>query len=181
MLQLWACLNLCGTGSVCLGVQVLHMLESNCTYAALYKHWNRLYVACSQIMEKSIFSLLFRLTSAEESTCIILFVLLRFTGCVCAHSHFRSSVIFLHVADTCASWKHMRHVRSFANSRKSFLSNDWCRAVLHCAPCVPWLRNSQCDQWKAHNYMLTPEHRTQCEPLNPISQLAVLHPAQCWL
>lgn len=32
---------------------------------------------------------------------------------------------------------------------------------------------------KAHNYMLTPEHRTLFEPLNPISQLAVLHPEQC--
>ncbi len=35
------------------------------------------------------------------------------------------------------------------------------------------------DQWKAHNYMLTPEHRTLCEPLNPIRQLVVLHPEQC--
>lgn len=32
---------------------------------------------------------------------------------------------------------------------------------------------------KTHNYMLTPEHRTLCEPLNPISQLDVLHLEQC--
>lgn len=32
---------------------------------------------------------------------------------------------------------------------------------------------------KAHNYMLTPERRALCEPLNPISQLDVLHLEQC--
>lgn len=40
----------------------------------------------------------------------------------------------------------------------------------------PWLCNSHCDQWMAHNYMLTLEHRALCEPLNPISQPAALHP-----
>lgn len=32
---------------------------------------------------------------------------------------------------------------------------------------------------KTHNYMLTPEHRALYQPLNPISQLAVLHPEHC--
>lgn len=41
---------------------------------------------------------------------------------------------------------------------------------------VPRLCNSHCDQWKAHNYMLTPEHHALCEPLDPIRQAAALHP-----
>lgn len=55
MLQLWACLNLRHTGSVCLCVQVQHVLESNCTYAAPCKHQNKLYVACGGIVIRSSF------------------------------------------------------------------------------------------------------------------------------
>lgn len=46
-LQLWACLNLHSTGSVCWCVQVVHVLESNCTHAPLYRHQDKLYVGCS--------------------------------------------------------------------------------------------------------------------------------------
>lgn len=44
----------CGPASTCAArevcVQVLHVLESNCTHATLYKNQNKLYVACSQII-----------------------------------------------------------------------------------------------------------------------------------
>lgn len=52
----------CGPASTCaarevcvLCVQVLHVLESNCTHATLYKHQDKLYVAHSQIIIRTYF------------------------------------------------------------------------------------------------------------------------------
>lgn len=177
-LQLWACLNLCWTGSVCLCVQVLHMLESNCTHAALYKHYSKLHVACSQIMIKTYFHYYSSLR-VQTSQWVSFHLSCRVVRVVFAHTAtLGRSLFFLRLNDTCGSWKPMCHVCSLQTLWKVFFQMIVIKQFCIVRLCV-WLCNSHCDQWKAHNYTLTPEHRTLCEPLNPISQLAVLHPEQC--
>lgn len=112
-LQLWACLNLRSTGSVCLGVQELYMVESNCTHAATVQALEQI-VRCpsSHILMKHNF-----IKDKHDARSVTVLVPHRWPGCVWTFSHIGSFLVSLHVADTsectCVTCANTREKLSF--------------------------------------------------------------------
>lgn len=144
-LQLWACLNLRSTGSVCLGVQELYMVESNCTQAATVQPLEQL-VRCPYshiIMRHKFNNALTRQRRCEERhwMCPAEATWL----CLDSQSHWLILCFLACRWHMCHPSAHVSRVQTLG---RSSLSNDCDKAAPYCAFVCSWLCNTHCDQWK---------------------------------